>query len=262
LTCAALVGKQIVNTRASHQSGELDALLLARGAIPVPYPCIAIAPPDDSGTLDSTLKSAVRGEFDWLVLTSANTVRILRDRLEVLGQTLVACPGLAVAAIGPATADAVETLLEIRVDLMPGEYVAEELAAALKTTARRRILLPQAEIARTVLAEELHAAGMDVTAIAAYQTVIGSGGVEMSDLLTNGLVDAVIFTSPSTVRNFAVRLEAEGGTLADFKDVCIASIGPVTENAVTALGLANTLTPKDHTLLGVVAALEGYFSQG
>ena len=72
-------------TQAVHQAPELAGLLAARGAIPLLYPCIAIAPPADPAPLDATLRRAVGGEFDWLVFTSANTVLVLAQRLSALG---------------------------------------------------------------------------------------------------------------------------------------------------------------------------------
>ncbi len=78
---SALAGKRIVVTRAANQADELDDLLRSRGAEPLPYPCIAIAPPTDTGPLDAALRDLVAGEFTWLVLTSRNAVVVLAERL-------------------------------------------------------------------------------------------------------------------------------------------------------------------------------------
>ena len=74
---SALAGKSIVNTRAVHQARELDDLLIARGAIPLAYPCIAIAPPEESAALEAELERLARGYYHWLALTSVNTVETL-----------------------------------------------------------------------------------------------------------------------------------------------------------------------------------------
>jgi len=66
--------KRVVVTRAAAQARELVRALEDRGAIPVLYPCIAIEAPEDTRDLDYGLKLTVRGEHDWVVLTSANTV--------------------------------------------------------------------------------------------------------------------------------------------------------------------------------------------
>ena len=102
----ALAGRKIVNTRSVDQAGELDDLVRERGAIPISYPCIAVTPPDDPAELDSALDALLAGEFDWLVLTSTNTVRSLAGRLSALDRRVPETPTWRTAAIGPATRDA------------------------------------------------------------------------------------------------------------------------------------------------------------
>jgi len=258
---STLHGKRIVVTRAAHQAGELDALLRDRGATPVAYPCIAIAAPEDAGPLDATLRDAARGEYDWLVLTSQNTVAILAERLAALGLSGAHLRGLAVAAVGPATAEAASQLLGLDAALAPDEHVAEALAAELveRLPAGQRVLLPQAEIARPVLAEQL-AAGLQVTPVVAYRTVAGRGGVDLADLLARHEVDAITLTSSSTARYLVERLEREGGRRADLAGGCLACIGPETAATVRRLGLQVGVMAKEYTLAGLVAALEAYFA--
>jgi uroporphyrinogen-III synthase len=169
-------GKRIVVTRASHQAAELSELLRRRGAEPLVYPCIAIAPPHDPAALDAGLRAAIAGAFDWLVLTSTNTALALAQRLAELGLAPAQLDGIAVAAVGPATAAAAQRLLGLPVRVVPETYVAESLAATLRPTSQMRILLAQADLARPILAQELTAAGANVTTVAAYRTVLGSGG--------------------------------------------------------------------------------------
>ena len=82
---SVLTGKQVANTRALHQAEELDRLLYRTGAIPISYPCLAIAPPENSTSLDVALCQLAGGRFDWLVLTSSNTVLAIQTRLQHLG---------------------------------------------------------------------------------------------------------------------------------------------------------------------------------
>lgn len=256
-----LAGKRVVVTRAEHQADELDDLLRSRGAEPLPYPCIAIAPPDDPGPLDAALHAAAAGAFDWLALTSSNTVAALAARLAALQLAPAALRAVAVAAVGAATARAVERVLGLTPALTPTEFVAEALAAALiaRGPAAGRALLCQADLARPALADALRAAGWTVTSVVAYRTVVGSGGIRLTEHLAAGGVDAITFTSPSTVQNLALRLAAEGGRLADLADVCIACLGPVTAAAARRLGLPVHVTPAVHTLPALAAALDAYW---
>jgi uroporphyrinogen-III synthase len=255
----SLTDKRVVNTRAVHQAAELDALLRARGAEPVSYPCIDIAPPADPAPLDAAIGDAAAGRFDWLALTSANTALALARRLETLGYPPGALAGLRVAAVGPATASAARDLLGIEVDAIPDDYQAEALADALQTPTGTRVFLPQSGIARPTLAEKLVAAGMVVSVVPAYQTVIGAGGASVPAMLEAGQIDGVTFTSPSTVTNFIRRLASQGGDTAHLENVCIACIGPSTAEAARASGLRVSVIPAEHTLDGLVAGLETFY---
>jgi len=260
-----LAGKRIVVTRSVHQAEELDDLLRSRGAEPLPYPCIAIAPPEDPGPLDAALRAAAAGAFDWLTLTSSNTAAALAARWAALGLAPGDLRRVAVAAVGSATARAVARLFGVTPALTPPEFVAEALAAALiaRGPARAHILLCQADLARPALAEALRTAGWAVTTVIAYRTIIGSGGIRLADHLAAGAVDAVAFTSPSTVHNLAQRLQAEGGRLADLASVCIACLGPVTAAAARQAGLLGhaLCVPAEHTIPALVDALDAYFTE-
>ena len=259
----SLSGKRIVVTRAAGQADDLDELLRSRGVEPLPYPCIAIAPPEDTILLDAALHSLASGTFDWLVLTSRNTVAVLVARLADLGLNAQATRPVCVAAVGEVTAAAAERDLGVKVDLMPAEFVAESLVAALRARLHPgdRVLLCQADIARPLLAEELGAAGVQVTAVVAYRTIPGSGGVALPSLLADHHIDAITFTSSSTVRNFLQRLQAEGGSHADLDGVCLACLGPVAAGTARQLGLTVHVAPEAHTLPALVEALEVYFSR-
>jgi uroporphyrinogen-III synthase len=256
-----LAGKRIVITRAAHQAGELEILLRGRRAVPLLYPCIAIAPPDHTTRLDSALYQVVQGGFDWLVLTSANTVLALAQRLDALKITVGDFTHISVAAVGPATAEAARAMLKLETALIPEKYSAESLVNALRPTPGMRLLLPQADLARPTLVEGLVAAGVTVTSVIAYRTVQGAGGVDLPTLLADGQVDVVTFTSPSTVHHFLDRVQAEGGNLDKLRDVIFACIGPTTAEAAHNLGLMVAVLPAEHTLNGLVDALERYFER-
>ncbi len=292
-----LAGKRVVITRAAHQSAELADLLQQRGAEPILYPCIAIAAPEDTAALDTALKGVANGAFDWLVLTSANTVEALRLRCQALGLSL---RGMRTAAVGPATADAARDALGVEVQLVPEEYEANALAAALHVQPGTRVFLPQADIARSTLRDQLSAAGADVTVIAAYRTVMGRGGVNVDTLLK---ADALTFTSSSTVENCAARVRAEsesgkfyannphlrplslrvrgesqnfrayrvyqttfqkrseGSAVNQLLAIPAFCIGPQTAHTARKCGFGTVITAAVYTLDGLVEALAGYFGR-
>jgi uroporphyrinogen-III synthase len=120
-----LAGRRVLVTRAAHQAGKLNDGLRALGAEPVEVPVLEIQPPVDFAPLDRALRSL--DSYDWLILTSANTVRALADRAQTLGVRLAtATSGLKVAAVGDATATAARNA-GFAVALVPETYVAESL---------------------------------------------------------------------------------------------------------------------------------------
>ncbi|MFW5691673.1 MAG: uroporphyrinogen-III synthase [Chloroflexota bacterium] len=259
-----LRGRRIVNTRAVQQAGAFDALIRARGAVPLAYPCIAIVPPADTAPLDAALLGLATGAFDWLVLTSANTVYSLAQRLDALDLTLDDSRRFRTAAVGEATAQAAQDWLKLPVDLMPDDYVAEALAAALLAAVDagvgRRVLLPESAIARPTLAQLLTDGGAAVTVVDAYRTVRGAGGVDLAGLLRQGAVDVVTFTSSSTVTYCVERLAAEGGDITGLAAVCLACIGPKTAQTAADHGLTVTVIPDTYTLEGMLDALAQYWT--
>lgn len=256
---SALAGKRIVNTRAIHQAKALDDLLVARGAVPVAYPCIAIAPPDDTTPVDAALDELTAGEYEWLVLTSANTVNALTERLETLNMTL-APNTFRTAAIGPATAAAAREQLGLSVDEMPVTYVSDALAASLPIAAGERVFLPESAIAERTLAEGLRARGALVDEITAYQTVCYHDGGDIAPLLAERQIDAFAFTSASTVRCCAERISAEGISLGDAADIPAACIGSKTEQAALEVGFRCIITPGRFILPALVEALDTHFA--
>jgi uroporphyrinogen-III synthase len=254
-----LMGKRIIVTRAAHQADELADLLRTRGATPLLYPCIAISPPENTDLLDSALHAAFRGEFDWLVVTSANTVNALAEQIKALGLNSADLARIRIAAVGAATSAAVKLALGLVVNTLPDEFHDEALAHAINLQDGARVLLPQADIARPTLAQALNKRGAQVSTVTAYRNVIGSGGVNVPALLANDEVDVITFTSSSTVRNFHQRLIVEGGSAEQLAGICTVCIGSSTLKTAREYGLSHAIAPDTHTLEQLVRTIEDYF---
>jgi uroporphyrinogen III methyltransferase/synthase len=259
-----LFGKRIVVTRSREQAGELVDLLEDRGAEAIEAPAIRIAPPDDLEALDRAVAQA--GTFDWIVFTSANGVDYFMSRLLEGRGDVRDLKGVRICTIGPSTAARLSRY-GIKVDLTPAEYRAEALAESLKQTGPldgARVLLPRADIAREMLADELRAAGARVTEVAAYRTVLGGGDRDTDHdvyrMLLEKQIDAVTFTSASTVRNF-VQILGEEPAVDLLRTTVVASIGPVTAEAAQQLGIETTVMPSTYTIPALVDALVEYFGR-
>jgi uroporphyrinogen-III synthase len=226
-TAKPLAGKRILITRARHQAGRLAEALEAEGAEVLRLPTIEIVPPETYAPLDASLKT-IDG-FDWLIVTSANGAAALSERMEFLGLSLGRLQHLQVAAIGPASAAALQRM-GLTVSAMPGQYVAEAVVAMLKDkVVGQRVLLARAAVARDVIPEQLRQCGADIHVVEAYRTVIPEGSIaQVRELFAEGkaLPDAVTFTSSSTVNNFFALLVAADVGLPD--GLAAVSIGPIT----------------------------------
>jgi uroporphyrinogen-III synthase len=221
-----------VITRPEADATRLATRLRALGAVPVVAPAIRIEftdPPE----LDRALAHVTA--YHWMVFTS-------RSGVEAVFRRTASIAGPKVAAIGPATAAALRAH-GVEPNLIPPEYVAEAILEAIGEVRGLRFLLPRAAIAREALVEGLRRRGAVVDEIAAYRTR------EVDDRpAALGPVDAVTFTSSSTVRGFL----AGGPVPAGAKVVCI---GPVTAQTAREHGLEVAAVAEHYTEDGLIAAL-------
>jgi uroporphyrinogen III methyltransferase/synthase len=254
----ALQGRTIVVTRAAAQAQRFTQLLESAGARVLEAPVIAIAPPSSWEPLDEALRAVDR--FAWVVFTSVNGVTMVDRRLAALDLGWSTMIGRRVAAIGPATADA---LAEhgVRPDLVPDEYRAEGLVERLRGLIRSgdRVLLPRAAQTRDVLVVELKRLGAEVTEVAAYTTRRAeAGAARLREALAAGTIDAVTFTSSSTARNFA-ELFSEDERRSWLGRVTVASIGPITAATAAEYGMVTSVMPSEYTIPALAQSLADYF---
>lgn len=248
-----LTGKRILVTRPREQAAELCSKLAALGAEPILFPTIQIAPIDDYTALDNAIRSLE--QYHWIIFTSVNGVAAFWERLTRTRTGSAPALGvLKVAAIGPATAQALAQR-GAQAHFIPEEYVAERILAGLGDVKRRWILLPRADIAREALAVELADRGAVVHEIAAYRTLPAADPRGLAELQRG--VDAITFTSSSTVRNF-VELTKN----YSLPKSVVACIGPITAQTARDLGLpVDVMASRDaYTMDGLVAAITAHFS--
>jgi len=187
-------------------------------------------------------------------------VHAIAQRISALGLTL-AGSRFRTAAVGPSTAEAARQQLGLEQIDLPAAYIADSLADHLPVEAGTRVLLPESAIARPTLADRLAARGAAVSVVQAYQTVCGEGGVDVSLLLAQKRIDALTFTSSSTVTCFLERVDREGGRREDALAVTAVCIGPKTAATARDCGFTVLPIPAEHTLDGLVSALESYFAE-
>lgn len=248
-----LQGKTVVVTRARAQASELTRQLREKGAEVIEFPTIQIEPPSDPHQIDREINRL--RQYDWVVFTSTNGVHFFFERVKKLKKDARIFSGIQIAAIGEATAKALEAQ-GLTPDLIPCDFTSHALFEALEkrnAVQGKKFLLARADIAPRDLKEALEKKGATVTEIEAYRTKRSAGGsLGLLDSLRKGKIDYVTFTSSSTVQNFfdplpkAFRKKLRSELI---------SIGPVTTKTLRQYGFRPTKEAKIHTIEGLVDAL-------
>jgi uroporphyrinogen III methyltransferase / synthase len=257
-----LFGKRVLVTRPRGQAAELIDRLESMGAEVIEAPMLRIEPPEDWGPLDDACANV--GRFSWIVFSSTNAVDAFFERLLRGAQDVRALGRVKLCCVGVTTA---ERLAErgLKADVVPGEYRGEALVDALADAgglSGAHVLLPHADIAREVIAAELRRHGAEVTEVVAYRTVATDaereGDPDIYRMLLERKLDVVTFTSPSAVRNLVRVLGAEPA--ADLlRTTTVASIGPVTAEALSQCDIQTTVMPEKYTVPALVGAIVKYF---
>lgn len=246
-----LFGQRVLVTRSRPQASVLTKLLIAEGAEPVELPTIQIEGLTDYAKLDAALANL--SEYEWTIFTSPNAVDAVFDRLAIASKDVRAFGGVRVATTGPATAASLRRR-GIVPDLVPEIYTTEELAKGFSAFEMQsaRVLLPRADIATDTLSKGLREQGAALDEVDCYRTTTPPGSSEKArDLLSSGKIDAVTFTSSSTVRNLVSLID---GDVSLLDRALVISIGPVTSATARNLGVRVDIEAAEHTVPGVVAA--------
>lgn len=249
-----LLGKGVVVTRSREQASDLVRTLTDMGACAWEFPTIEVAPLEDTAPVREALGRL--SCFDWLVFTSVNGVKHFWHELNAMALDARALGGLKVAAIGPATAQALAER-GIRADFVPEKYIAESVVEGLLALqiGGRKVLIPRAAKAREVLPEELAKAGALVEVLPVYETRLAQQDPEeVIAAIEEGEIHYLTFTSSSTVDNFFSVVPAE--RIKALRDrLKIACIGPITAATLGKHGFTPDVQPEKYTIPALAQAL-------
>ncbi len=244
-----LTGRRVVVTRASPRAAGLVEALQRAGAQVVEMPLTTQAAPGDGGTALRAAAAEVAA-YDWVVFTSANAV----DRFMGELRDARALAGVRVAAVGPASSDALR-LTGIEPDLEPAEHWAPGLIAEFPDrgeTGSGRVLFPCADLAPPTIPDGLAEKGWQVTRVEAYRTV-SLPAADPAVLAEVARADAVTFTATSSLRAYLNLRTPEGETLP--VPPVVVCIGPTTAGKARDLGLAGVYEAWGVSAEGMVSAL-------
>ena len=245
-----LRGRTILVTRPVHDAGDLAPRLRRLDARVVEAPAIEIVELTDTTELDRAVRQLAAGQFAWVSFTSPRAVHAVLERLHRFGLP----PRLPakVAAVGPATAGRLAAA-GVNVHLLADPHTTDALAEAFPA-GEGRVFLPRADIAPEGLEERFRTKGWTPVRVDAYGTRYPESLPDAArKVLDAGEVDAIVFTSSSTVEGF-VRL---AGVPTQPDAVCI---GPVTAHAARRAGFRVRTVADPHSVDGIVRALENLYS--
>src|SRR5215218_6751692 len=253
-----LFGWRVLVPRTKDQAGEMSDRLRAYGAVPVEVPTIAVEPPRSPAQMDRAIKGLVTGRYGWIVFTSVNAVKAVREKFVELGLDARAFAGVKVACVGEQTAEAVRAF-GIVPELVPsGQQSSEGLLADFPEyddvlDPIDRVLLPRADIATETLLAGLKERGWEVDDVTAYRTVRAAPpAASVREAIKGGGFDAVCFTSSSTVRNLV------GIAGKPHAKTVVAVIGPATAASAQEFGLRVDVQPETAAVGPLVDALAEY----
>ncbi len=232
-----LYGWRVLVPRTKEPSVGLADRLRSYGAVSEEVPTISVEPPRNPQQMDKAIRGLVEGRYEWVVFTSANAVKAVREKFDEYGLDARSFSGLKIAAVGEKTAAAVE-VWGIRPDLMPsGEQSTRGLLEDWPPyddllDPLNRVFLPRADIATEALVAGLLELGWEVDDVTAYRTVRAAPPpAPTREAIKTGKFDAVMFTSSSTVRNLV------GIAGKPHATTVIACIGPATAQTAEEHGL-------------------------
>jgi uroporphyrinogen III methyltransferase/synthase len=250
-----LYGWKVLVPRTKEQAGAMSEQLRGFGAVPIEVPTIAVEPPRTPTQMERAIKGLVTGRYEWIVFTSTNAVRAVREKFEEFGLDARAFAGVKIGCVGEATADAVRAF-GIKPELVPSEDQSSEgLLADFPPfddvlDPIDRVLLPRADIATETLAAGLRELGWEIDDVTAYRTVRAAPpAAEIRDAIKSGGFQAVCFTSSSTVRNLV------GIAGKPHARTVVACIGPQTAATAREFGLRVDVQPEAATVPALIDAL-------
>lgn len=255
-----LFGQRFLVTRARSQASELLAKIDDLGGETYEFPVIETKLPTSDESIRAIEEALGQADaYDWVMLTSVNGVEYFFKWLERCGIDIRRFHRAKFAAVGPKTAEALASR-GIRADLLPESFRAEGLLDSLdnQIAAGQLALLPRGDLARETLPKELEERGVRAVEIDVYETALSAPrDLWLPEMLANGEIHVITFTSSSTVINLLEALRQLGvkNPAEALKPIEIACIGPVTAKTAEENGLRVTIMPEKYTIDGLVEAL-------
>ncbi len=254
-----LYGKKILITRPTDQAKSFIDKLNDLGAQTIEFPTIEICPPSSWKKLDKSLKEL--SDTSWIIFTSTNGVKFFFKRFFEKKLNIKSLFNTKFAVIGEKTKESLNKF-RLSADLIPKEYRAEGLIEQFNSIdlIGKKVLIPRAKEARGILAQKLERLGANVEVITVYENKKPDNlnSKKLISDIKKCNIDVITFTSPSTVSNFYSVFKLNEKS---FKDCIIASIGPITNQALNEHGVQADITPTKYTTDSLIEELLNHYNK-
>ena len=249
-----LFGKKILITRDLAGDAEFACKLAARGAHAVEYPAFQLRDLTDTQEFKEIFKTIA--DFDWVFFTSPRGVKFFFRAVEKSGKDARIFAVAKIACIGSQTAGELDNF-GLKADLVPAVYTSEEFAKSFikdHNPAGKKILLLRSALADSELMEKLARCHAQVKQVSIYSAEKEKTDVTaLAEQIRTEAIDWITFASSFAVDCFFEDFDAKSIN----KKIKIASIGPSTSDTLRKLGIKPTVEAADHTIDGLIEAMEG-----
>lgn len=256
-----LEGRTVLVTRTREQAAGLAGPLEALGAEVLYFPVIEVVDPVDTRPLDDAISRLA--EYDWLVITSTNGVDRFFGRESLKRLPADVFDSVKIAAVGSATAKRLAETCH-PADFVPADFRAEGLIAEFPSMGLvdgSRVLIARAEEAREILPQALTAMGAIVDVVVSYRVIPAAPVADVASRLAAGTIDVATFASGGTFRQFLAALTQAGLDAEKLtSSMELASIGPVTSDAIHAAGFEVAIEAPESTMESLARAVARRFA--
>jgi uroporphyrinogen-III synthase len=253
-----LKGKTLAITRSERDAEEFSRLVAAEGGKAIALPTIEIVPAGPQAAREFLDKLHDK-KHDYCAFMSSQAVSVLFEHASK-SEIISALESTAVIAVGPKTRQSLEER-GISVRLMPEKFSSAGLVELLlllsgAKPASKKIIIPRSGAANEFATEALTKIGMQVDEVSLYSVrtcAPSSAWGEFSALLLQKKVDAVIFTSASSVGSFFEIMAKISPSHPRLDSVTrVVSIGPFTSKELRGRGIIKCFEVKEHTVKGAL----------
>jgi uroporphyrinogen-III synthase len=267
----ALKGRTVAVTRPREQAEDSVTAIKERGGIAFLLPTIEIREKSDLSAAKAFFDALTSKKVDYVILMSVNGMRCLLSAAKSLGTTdqlKARLKGTVTMAVGPKTANEMEAN-GIRVDLIPEKYTSEGIWQCLRERDVRgkSIYIPRTSEAPPELAMKLREMGNQVEEVYVYQSELPSDrglAEKFVEDLSNGKIDAIVFSSSLGVKNFLEMLRdvVSKDRLLDLitQECTVVAIGPTTAETLSEVGVKVDVMPEKHVFDEALDALASYWN--